>query len=816
MAGEKTYLRIPPDSTGKRVRMKHTAQITYAGKSGGEDPSHAWIVGRSYQITGFGHIHIHRSHMTTSDGGVLEVHYENMNVYENMTPTVGADILDLETGLQIATVLTAVDVYSNANTIVGYDNPEFGLNINKFGSAQITFEDGTPELTAFGKLKVNDSRIIASYDFTRDAMPGQFVNSFEGENTTAAWDNVSKSVKLSVGTESGSRTTNTSNLFHASVLGTGTFFQIATRLGDAGKANCVRNWGAFDVFDGVFFQLNGTTVNVVIRCTFNSVTTDKVIPQSQWNRDNLSGNADDENPSGESIDLLALNLYWMDYQYIGGGRTRWGMYINGRREVLHEEIGTTTGLNNSLGNPARPICWSMANTGVTGSTSELYAYGAAVYLEGAVDPLEGTQSNAIMNNFKLWGTPQTKTYWQTGQTRNGSTSVSATLQASYSSPDSTQYLYTVSPSQFYKDSAGALGAIENHTLYQPLRFIGSAIAIATGSPVACEVRMFSRCTMRGLQYNSVSPYFSDVETDIRGDHLAHAIEIGRLVVSDQTTFDFENRFANMQYGAITNLGDQPFGRSFQRLVNFTSNSDKYSTGNQVVKIQVLGNHQYDDKQPVIFKNSAGGADITAVVGSNSIKTTSVAGYTSVDRQTTPTGWYYLALVNNNEAWLYNSQADIEDDRTVRILNVDNITNVAIGDLITVNGSHTALVANIEAGKIYVVRRSIGLTDVLSTGSWTTTSGSGTFTTVTQHTGWQKDYWTSNKALTEADLGISTINISDAQDIGIVLFSGNTPRRAWTLMGRWPSTTAPDADGDVGPAMPNSSLSLSMAYRYRPQ
>jgi hypothetical protein len=31
MAGERTFLRVPPDGAGKRVRMTHTAEIFYTG-----------------------------------------------------------------------------------------------------------------------------------------------------------------------------------------------------------------------------------------------------------------------------------------------------------------------------------------------------------------------------------------------------------------------------------------------------------------------------------------------------------------------------------------------------------------------------------------------------------------------------------------------------------------------------------------------------------------------------------------------------------------------------------------------------------------
>lgn len=54
------------------------------------------------------------------------------------------------------------------------------------------------------------------------------------------------------------------------------------RLGDTGTANNIRNWGAFDANNGAFFQLNGTTLNVVTR----SGGSDTAVAKASWNVNN--------------------------------------------------------------------------------------------------------------------------------------------------------------------------------------------------------------------------------------------------------------------------------------------------------------------------------------------------------------------------------------------------------------------------------------------------------------------------------------------------------------------------------------------------
>lgn len=55
--------------------------------------------------------------------------------------------------------------------------------------------------------------------------------------------------------------------------------RVLLRIPDAGAANNIRNWGAFNASDGFFFQLNNTALNIVWR----KGGVDTVIPQVSWN-----------------------------------------------------------------------------------------------------------------------------------------------------------------------------------------------------------------------------------------------------------------------------------------------------------------------------------------------------------------------------------------------------------------------------------------------------------------------------------------------------------------------------------------------------
>ena len=335
MAGEKRYTRIPQESTGDRIYMIHTAEIEYSSFNAvaGGSTNHTWQIGDMYTIDGFGGtgtVHVHGVFDRGDGTGILAVHYNKTAKFEGLEPTVGEQIQ--YNGEDIALVGNFYDVYIPAQNIMGYDNPEYGWDIDRFGSGRVTFFEGNPQITGMGSIKVNDARLLASYDFSKSNLPNEFVNSREGgSDVSNSWDEATRSVKLAVGTTSGDRVTQTSNLFHSYEEGSNLLFIMSARSGDAGKEFVARNWGAFDATDGFFFQIKGSddapggratptapvgtgpgsALRVVHRFTFNGVTKNHEILQKEWNSDTLLGTGGSSYPSGKNLDVTKINTYWI-------------------------------------------------------------------------------------------------------------------------------------------------------------------------------------------------------------------------------------------------------------------------------------------------------------------------------------------------------------------------------------------------------------------------------------------------------------------------------------------------------------------------
>lgn len=127
--------------------------------------------------------------------------------------------------------------------------------------------------------------------------------------------------------------------------------------------------GYFGAQNGVYFEANGTTLNLVIRkYTNGSVddTTEK-IPQSQWNIDRLNGQGGPNNLSGLTLDVSKTQIWWTDVEWLGVGSVRCGFVINGQFIICHifhhanilDKVYMTTA--------TLPVRYELTSTGAAGT-----------------------------------------------------------------------------------------------------------------------------------------------------------------------------------------------------------------------------------------------------------------------------------------------------------------------------------------------------------------------------------------------------------------------------------------------------------------
>ena len=148
--------------------------------------------------------------------------------------------------------------------------------------------------------------------------------------------------------------------------------------------------GYFSAENGVYFEVDGTTVNLVIRkYTSGSVDdTSEKIPQSLWNGDTLLG----AGPSGITLDVTRAQIFWCDIEWLGVGSVRCGFVIDGQFIVCHTfHHANKVGFSKVYMTTAcLPVRYELTSTGAAGS---MRAICSSVISEGGYS--NRSQSRAI-------------------------------------------------------------------------------------------------------------------------------------------------------------------------------------------------------------------------------------------------------------------------------------------------------------------------------------------------------------------------------------------------------------------------------------
>lgn len=118
----------------------------------------------------------------------------------------------------------------------------------------------------------------------------------------------------------------------------------------------------YEPSDGIFLEINGNDVY------FKMVKTEgtphlMTIPQSAWNVDKFDGTG----KSGLTIDFSKSQIFTIDYEWLGVGRTRLGFVFNGQLHYAHYENHYNNITAPYLTSPNQPIRYEIRQTGASGA-----------------------------------------------------------------------------------------------------------------------------------------------------------------------------------------------------------------------------------------------------------------------------------------------------------------------------------------------------------------------------------------------------------------------------------------------------------------
>lgn len=392
-----SHVRIPPDSTGQRIASEERYVLEFdnqtlifevgdvvSGETSGATGVISGIIGPG-DVAGIFPSNAGRLYLRDTTGTFVD----NEN-------------------LQILAVTYAISDFSNnsytafitqENIISDPENPGFRQRIDRFGSSYTTFRRGSPSFTPFGEIQTAEQHTVKDYRFAYGNLDELFWDQNVTGGTTA-WDGLSTASKLNTITTTGSLASRTSNFYHPYRPGVGSMCEISLQFGDTGKTNLRRRWGLFDDDNGVYFQLDGTALSVVIRSNASGSVVEDIINQDTWSDDKLDGS----NEERFDLDVSLGNIYFIDFQWLGAGIVRFGI-IDSAGNIVIAHVAEHANVTGSpyMRTGTLPIRVEQENTGAVATDSETRLVCATVK-NSVRTPLKGTKHSSPSNLITLANT----------------------------------------------------------------------------------------------------------------------------------------------------------------------------------------------------------------------------------------------------------------------------------------------------------------------------------------------------------------------------------------------------------------------------
>lgn len=277
-------------------------------------------------------------------------------------------------------VVSGVTVQVQGVNIVSGNDPTSLLNIDDKGAIYTRFFEGDPILGAYGDLKILQERILGVYEHTIDSYDDLFLIQ-EISGGTSTWNIDESSVLLETTTDFGSKCARITNRYHYYQPGISFLVTIACSCSDTGITNNRRQWGLFADNYGYFFELSGTTINVVLRSNISGPIIEQRIPQSSWNINKLDGTG----YGNINLDVSKSYQYFINVNF-PSNIVSFGVYdaIFGRI-ICHKFYISGTSALPEIRHATLPVQFNNENIGVTVSTCYLREIMAVVLTEGEPD-----------------------------------------------------------------------------------------------------------------------------------------------------------------------------------------------------------------------------------------------------------------------------------------------------------------------------------------------------------------------------------------------------------------------------------------------
>jgi hypothetical protein len=158
---------------------------------------------------------------------------------------------------------------------------------------------------------------------------------------------------------------------------------------NAAKSNLRQRVGYYGAQNGIYLELDGTTLNFVERSYSNGSINETRVSQANWNTDTLLGNVE-SSPSQITLDISKAQILFIDIEWLGLGTVRCGFVIDGKMIHCHSFHHANLITSTYMTTASLPLRYEIKNTGTTASSSTMKQVCSTVISEGGYE-LRGEQ-----------------------------------------------------------------------------------------------------------------------------------------------------------------------------------------------------------------------------------------------------------------------------------------------------------------------------------------------------------------------------------------------------------------------------------------
>ena len=237
-----------------------------------------------------------------------------------------------------------------------------------------------------GRLKTARQQNVYDADFEYGPQPLRWESLALGSATITHLPG-DGGVRMRVTTAAGDATIRQSRPYHRYQPGKTMFMATAVNFG-AALSGQVQRIGFLDDGNGCFFEQGNPTVAnpfgmaVVVRSDAGGLPVDTRIDLTNW--------TGDTSPR-PTIDWSRIQMLFIEYAWYGAGMVRWGVFIDGVPQVLHQiGFGNRAGQARPWARTGNlPVRYEQRNLTAQASSNDMTHYGVSVCIEGGVDDQRG-------------------------------------------------------------------------------------------------------------------------------------------------------------------------------------------------------------------------------------------------------------------------------------------------------------------------------------------------------------------------------------------------------------------------------------------